>query len=190
MATVEKKYFIKLQGKDFVQYAGLLDAAHSGNLLSISTEIIQLPTKENGMLAVCKAKVNLDGKEFEGIGDASPESVNKMIQPHSIRMAETRAKARALRDALNIGECSVEELAEDPPAKTPEEKAKDTFNGTDVPLEKNDDAKKMTLTFGKNSGKTLGELLIADRSYVEWLSREAKEEAVRNAAKTLLQTTT
>lgn len=48
---------------------------------------------------------------FDGIGDANPENVNSFIVPHLIRMAETRAKARALRDAVNIGVVWFEELA-------------------------------------------------------------------------------
>ena len=47
---------------------------------------------------------------FEGIGDASPENVPPHILPHLNRMAETRAKARALRDAVKIGVVSFEEL--------------------------------------------------------------------------------
>ena len=53
-----------------------------------------------------------DGRVFAESGDATPDNVNKKVRPHFARMALTRAKARALRDALNIGMCSLEELAE------------------------------------------------------------------------------
>jgi hypothetical protein len=47
---------------------------------------------------------------FTGLGDANPGNVSRMMAPHLIRMAETRAKARALRDAINLAEA----LADDP----------------------------------------------------------------------------
>jgi hypothetical protein len=53
-----------------------------------------------------------DGRRFSGIGDASPENVSRNIVPHLIRMAETRAKARALRDAVNVGATALEELSD------------------------------------------------------------------------------
>jgi hypothetical protein len=53
-----------------------------------------------------------DGRHFSGLGDASPENVGRTIAPHLIRMAETRAKARALRDAVNVGATAMEELSD------------------------------------------------------------------------------
>jgi hypothetical protein len=61
-----------------------------------------------------------DDRRFSGIGDASPENVGRNIVPHLIRMAETRAKARALRDAVNVGATALEELSDGddaPPAE-------------------------------------------------------------------------
>ena len=44
--------------------------------------------------------------------DATPTNVGAKVKAHFACMALTRAKARALRDALNIAMCSVEEMAE------------------------------------------------------------------------------
>src|SRR5918998_735063 len=117
---------ITRQGKQYVLYQGLLDEAHARGLRGIDTELVQVPTTENGNVALVKAVVEMeaaDGSEgsrtFSGIGDASPENVGRNIVPHIIRMAETRAKARALRDAVNVGATALEELSdgdEAPPA--------------------------------------------------------------------------
>jgi hypothetical protein len=101
---------IERQGKRFVLYAGLLEEAHSRGLRSIETELLQVPTKDNGEVAIVKAVIRTEEGKFSGIGDASPQNVNRTIAPHLIRMAETRAKARALRDAINVGVTAFEEL--------------------------------------------------------------------------------
>lgn len=49
-----------------------------------------------------------------------------------------------------------------------------------------DDAGSTKLTFGKNKGKTLGELVKTDRGYVEWLADKGRDEAMRQAAKMVL----
>lgn len=109
---MKKEYIINRQGKDFVLYEGLLDEAHQQGLKSISTTLIQIPCEENGNVAVVHAEVETEKGVFSGIGDASPSNVNRMIVPHLIRMSETRAKARALRDAVNVGVTAVEELGD------------------------------------------------------------------------------
>ena len=101
---------IERQGKRFVLYAGLLEEAHSRGLRSIETELLQVPSSENGEVAIVRAVVRMEDGKFAGIGDASPQNVGRMIAPHLIRMAETRAKARALRDAINVGVTAFEEL--------------------------------------------------------------------------------
>lgn len=129
---MESRFISQLSGRDFVQYGGLLDTAHKKGLKSIRTTLIQMPEEANGHTAICYAEVVLlqDGVEkvFTGIGDASPRNVSRNIAPHLVRMSETRSKARALRDAINVGMCSVEELGPDgelpegymaPPASTP-----------------------------------------------------------------------
>jgi hypothetical protein len=107
---VREEYMIERQGKRFVLYAGLLEEAHSRGLRSIETELLQVPGPGNGEVAIVKAVVRTEDGKFTGIGDASPENVNRTIVPHVIRMTETRAKARALRDAINVGVTAFEEL--------------------------------------------------------------------------------
>ncbi len=108
---MKKEFFVERQGQRFVLYAGLLDEAHEQGLKSITTSLLQIPTEENRHIAICQAVVELqDGKTFSGIGDASPANVSRPMQTAIIRMAETRAKARALRDAVNVGAAALEEL--------------------------------------------------------------------------------
>ncbi len=108
---INEKFIITLQGKSFVTYEGLLDLAHQHNLKSIEVELVQYPNDENNMTAICKAiTITDDGNKFIDYGDASPQSVNSKIVPHIIRMASTRAKARALRDLTNVGMTAIEEL--------------------------------------------------------------------------------
>lgn len=109
---MKREYIIERQGKQFVLYEGLLDEAHQQGLHRVSTTLIQVPHDENGNMAIVAAEVETSKGTFSGIGDASPTNVNRMIVPHLLRMAETRAKARALRDAVNVGVTSVEELAD------------------------------------------------------------------------------
>ncbi len=109
---MKKEYIINWQGNDFVKYEGLLDEAHQQGLCRVSTTLVQIPEDENGNVAIVAAEIETSKGTFGGIGDASPENVGRMIAPHIIRMAETRAKARALRDAVNIGATAIEELGD------------------------------------------------------------------------------
>ena len=108
---IDEKYIIKLNGKNFVTYEGLLQVGHEKGLKSIRVNLVQIPNKENDMTAVAMAHiVGSDGEVYIDYGDASPASVNSKIIPHIIRMASTRAKARGLRDFTNIGMTAIEEL--------------------------------------------------------------------------------
>jgi hypothetical protein len=111
---MREEYMIERQGRTFVLYAGLLDEAHARGLRSIETDLLQVPTSENGEVAIAKAVVRTEDGKYTGIGDAAPGNVARAIIPHIIRMAETRAKARALRDAINVGVTALEELDGEP----------------------------------------------------------------------------
>ena len=88
-----------------------MNEAHAEGLKGIVAELLQGPDGSNGNVAIEKATADMgDGRTFSGIGDAHPRNVGRNIVPHLTRMAETRAKARALRDAINVGATSVEEL--------------------------------------------------------------------------------
>jgi hypothetical protein len=80
---------------------------------------LQVPGVENGEVAIARAVVRTEEGKFSGIGDASPGNVSRAIVPHIIRMAETRAKARALRDAINVGVAALEELGDEEVAPEP-----------------------------------------------------------------------
>jgi len=114
MTRVSEKFIKNLQGKQFVLYSGLLELAHQDGLSHSNTEILQYPNDTNKQTCVVKAVVITKKGTFSGIGDASPASVpNKNIAVHSIRMAETRAMARALRVATNVEMTAFEELGSD-----------------------------------------------------------------------------
>jgi hypothetical protein len=113
---VRSEHMIERQGKSYVLFSGLLSEAHDKGLREIETDLLQIPSAENGNVAIVKARVTMqvegELKTFTGIGDASPENVSRNIVPHIIRQAETRSKARALRDAINVGATAFEETGE------------------------------------------------------------------------------
>lgn len=120
--AIDKRYIVNLQGKDYPLWAGILAEAHERGLRSIRTQLIQAPTDENGQTAIVKAVVEMehpsgDGstRTFEGYGDASPKNVSQRLATAILRFAETRAKGRALRDAVNCGDTMMEELPGDEP---------------------------------------------------------------------------
>ena len=118
-AHIDRRFVIKRDGKDYVLVNGLIDMLHqlSGGCFDIATQVVQVPSPNNGEVAVVTATVRVYDpgsarvlRAASGIGDAGPASVNRMIAPHSLRMAETRAIGRALRLITNIGMTALEEL--------------------------------------------------------------------------------
>jgi hypothetical protein len=117
---VLRHYVISRSGKDFVLYDGLVAGLHavSRGFFVIDTRLEQIPSAANGQVAVASAQVRILDPEApentlraaSGIGDASSENVSKMMLTAILRMAETRAKARALRDLLGVKMVALEEL--------------------------------------------------------------------------------
>lgn len=110
---MDPKFIVNLSGKEYPLYAGILSEAHNAGLVGIETELIQIPDATNDFTAIVKATVRMDGKDgrtFIDYGDANPKNTNARIATALIRMASTRAKGRALRDAINVGQTMLEEL--------------------------------------------------------------------------------
>jgi hypothetical protein len=110
---LDERWIIEIEGNQFVKYAGLLDLGHQKGISQIEVEPLQLPTKENGNFAICRATViSKSGESFTDIGDANPGNCSSKVSKHLLRLASTRAIARSLRTFTNIGYTCLEELAD------------------------------------------------------------------------------
>ena len=96
----------------FILYTGLIILAHEKGLQRIETEMVQCDW-DAGRFVFKATVVGKDGETFVEYGDATTKNVGKNIVPHAMRMASTRAKARALRDFTGLGLCTKEELEAD-----------------------------------------------------------------------------
>jgi hypothetical protein len=108
---LDERWLTTIEGREFVKYPGLLDLGHQKGISQIEVEVVQLPTPDNGHFAVCKANVvSKTGESFIDIGDANPTNCSSKVSKHLLRMASTRAIARALRSFCNIGITALEEI--------------------------------------------------------------------------------
>lgn len=109
--AIDPKYVVTLQGREYPLWAGVLGEAHERGLQSIETELIQIPSADNDHTAIVRAVVVMkDGSTFADYGDASPRNTSAKLANAIIRLASTRAKGRAVRDAINVGQTLFEEL--------------------------------------------------------------------------------
>jgi len=106
-AGIDAKYLVRIHGKLFIRYAGLLVMAQAAGLVELHANF----TCNSDTLAVAHAvAIFQDGRRFSESGDSSPENAPRVGLAWR-RMALVRAKARALRDALGIDMAAVEEMA-------------------------------------------------------------------------------
>jgi hypothetical protein len=107
--TVPAEYIVWIQNKPFVRFAGLLQMAHAQHLVELS----EAWTYNDSELSLAHSiAIFEDGRRFEGSGDSSPVNVGKKVALHWRRVSLTRAKSRALRDALGLDMIALEELGE------------------------------------------------------------------------------
>ena len=106
-------YEIDNPGDERPLFRDLLSRAHNMGLTHIKTKAISISDPPERR-AVFKATVTMrteDGLlDFVGHGDCDEKNTHALIAPHYIRMAETRAIARALRWATNEGRTCEEEM--------------------------------------------------------------------------------
>jgi len=109
---IDPRFLEIIEGREFIKFGGLLHLATEKGISRIETEIIQLPSPENGQSAIIRAVVESKEDEmFSGIGDCSPENCHPKVAKHSIRIAETRAIARCLKLLVDSPYTCLEELA-------------------------------------------------------------------------------
>lgn len=100
---------IDIKGKNYMTYQGLLKKAHE-KTGGFSMEITDSWVNEDMTMAWCKVRLSSNEGNFDGFGSSTPDNTGQMTQTHPVEMCHTRAKGRALRDYLNIGEVMAEEL--------------------------------------------------------------------------------
>ena len=173
---LDPRFVVQIENQDFAKYSGLLDLAHMKKLQSLEVEIVQVPKKENEMVAICKAHARTAfGESFIDVGDANPSNCNYKVAKHLLRMASTRAKARSLRDLTNIGITCLEELGDLDEVIGNEEKGT-AQKGKLKPFPKKI-VKAEASTSGSNNGNGKGTMSADTVKNVSPGNKEAKERA-------------
>ena len=108
-----KEDFVIKEKDSFVRHNPLLRVAKA--LLGVKerkVDVMSTPEKSNSWSSTVKVTyVFNDGFVFESSAEARLENLDKNMAIYSVTMAETRASARALRFALGVDFCSIEEIA-------------------------------------------------------------------------------
>jgi len=104
-----KRHVVWIQNKPFVRFSGLLELAHQRGRQELRVDW----TFNDADLSLAHAVAVFPFGTFEDSGDATKDNVTKKVAPHFRRVSLTRASARALRLALGVEVCAVEELSEE-----------------------------------------------------------------------------
>ena len=105
----------------YITHAGLLGIAQRRKCFGIRTQAMKNLSEPTTHRWVFRATVyRFPGSAgFVGYGDADPSNTSSLVRGAEMRVAETRAVNRALREAYGIGLCSVEELGSQPSCVSP-----------------------------------------------------------------------
>lgn len=100
-----------LNGNWYLTHAGLLRLAIRKRCKGIRVApLAEFCSAESSRWVFEAVVYDRNGSGFYGVGDADPSNTSMLVRGAEMRIAETRAVNRALRKALGIGLCTVEEL--------------------------------------------------------------------------------
>ncbi len=101
-----------ISGKKHIIYGSLIGVANKEGLISFEIKDKDISDDGKKVWIQVRAHCIVNKKEcfFDGIGTSTPDNSKKMTENYPIEIAHTRAKGRALRDFLSIGEALSEEM--------------------------------------------------------------------------------
>lgn len=159
-------------GKEFVYLRGLERLARARGVTSKAVKVHTSPTVDNPIAVVSVEYTFKDGATWSSVADCTVKSAKEGFGKYLTAMAESRAKARALRDAFGISLCSVEEIGT-PSAQEPDEEV--------PPI--SDPQKHLIGTLLKNKNKTLEDC----RSLLELSKLNSVDDLNKAQAGTLIR---
>lgn len=112
-------------------------------------------------------------KSWDGTSYQDPYTLNNTV----LKMAKKRAQVDATLTVASLSNVFTQDI-EDMGSFARQETTETMNNG---------DAASRRITFGKHKGQTYGEVLKDDRSYLEWLEKNGRNDADRKAAAMVLQ---
>ena len=177
-----------IRTKPYAPFELLLDNLHRRGVVSVETEDLgPVKCSERGcynakdgdgdMQHRFKATVTLtNGQRFTGHGEACRHNTTKVTRSALPRMAETRAKARAFRDATNIGLACVVEI---------DDFAKGSWREGALELSRQDMEQRTERSVNPSQQRTTNKALPAPQGGDQPKPAEASEEEKRRAMRKL-----